>query len=154
MTPQKKPIEDEEMAEADANDHEDDNEKESEVGDDEDEEIIPEELSADEEDPPAKKNGNDESSPSSSRLLTEKVERRESSSLPPLLSRLGERKAEKLNYIGVSFGATPKLIRFWKKAGYLPVYLRQTMVRIFKKWFLCPGFNFHIDLLISQSVGV
>ncbi|KAL7054148.1 hypothetical protein AAHC03_026501 [Spirometra sp. Aus1] len=63
----------------------------------------------------------------SSKLLTEKVERRGSSSLPPLLSRLCERKPEKLNYIGVSFGATPKLIRFWKKAGYLPVYLRQTM---------------------------
>lgn len=63
-----------------------------------------------------------------SKLLTEKVERKGSTSLPPLLNRLSERPPEKLNYIGVSFGATPKLIRFWKKAGYLPVYLRQTMV--------------------------
>lgn len=79
--------------------------------------------------PPAKKlkkSVQSEEETSKSKLLTEKVERR--ASLPPLLSRLSEREPEKLNYIGVSFGATPKLLRFWKKAGYLPVYLRQTMV--------------------------
>ncbi|KAH9251136.1 hypothetical protein BASA81_011035 [Batrachochytrium salamandrivorans] len=31
-----------------------------------------------------------------------------------------------LDYIGVSFGVTPKLYKFWEKAGYLPLYLRQT----------------------------
>jgi N-acetyltransferase 10 len=40
--------------------------------------------------------------------------------------KLNERKAERLSYIGVSFGLTSDLLRFWKKIGYLPVYLRQT----------------------------
>ncbi|CAL8078289.1 unnamed protein product [Calicophoron daubneyi] len=60
-------------------------------------------------------------------LLTETIERRGPSSLPPLLSRLSERPPEELDYIGVSFGATPSLIRFWKRSGYLPVYLRQSL---------------------------
>lgn len=99
--------------------------------DEEEEEVIPDNLSdPEEETPPAKKakksQGGDEGS--TSQLLTEEVKRRAPSSLPPLLSRLSERQPEKLNYIGVSFGATPKLLRFWKRAGYLPVYLRQTMV--------------------------
>lgn len=46
--------------------------------------------------------------------------------LPPLLSKLTERPAERLEYLGVSFGLTSDLLRFWKKAGYVPVYLRQT----------------------------
>ncbi len=46
--------------------------------------------------------------------------------LPPLLMKLSERRAESLNYLGVSFGLTSDLLRFWKKIGYLPVYLRQT----------------------------
>ena len=46
--------------------------------------------------------------------------------LPPLLLKLSERKAEKLSYLGVSFGLTSDLLRFWKKLSYLPVYLRQT----------------------------
>ncbi|XP_071975176.1 RNA cytidine acetyltransferase [Engystomops pustulosus] len=46
--------------------------------------------------------------------------------LPPLLLRLSERPAEKLDYLGVSYGLTPKLLKFWKRAGYVPVYLRQT----------------------------
>ena len=31
--------------------------------------------------------------------------------LPPLLSKLGERPAEKLDYLGVSFGLTADLLR-------------------------------------------
>ena len=46
--------------------------------------------------------------------------------LPPLLSRLSESSPPKLDYMGVSFGATPELHRFWKRAGFTPVYLRQT----------------------------
>ncbi|XP_070553910.1 RNA cytidine acetyltransferase-like [Ptychodera flava] len=46
--------------------------------------------------------------------------------LPPLLSKLSERPAERLDYLGVSYGLTADLLRFWKRAGYLPVYLRQT----------------------------
>ncbi|XP_056137228.1 RNA cytidine acetyltransferase [Lampris incognitus] len=46
--------------------------------------------------------------------------------LPPLLLKLSERTAERLDYLGVSFGLTSQLLKFWKKAGYTPVYLRQT----------------------------
>ncbi|RNA32849.1 N-acetyltransferase 10 [Brachionus plicatilis] len=57
-------------------------------------------------------------------LLQEQIEPRKN--LPPLLLKLSERRAEKLSYIGVSFGLTSDLFRFWKKLGFLPVYLRQT----------------------------
>ncbi|XP_041725052.2 RNA cytidine acetyltransferase [Coregonus clupeaformis] len=46
--------------------------------------------------------------------------------LPPLLLKLSERRAERLEYLGVSYGLTPPLLKFWKKAGFVPVYLRQT----------------------------
>lgn len=46
--------------------------------------------------------------------------------LPPLLMKLSERKAEHLDYLGVSFGLTSGLLKFWKKSGFVPVYLRQT----------------------------
>ena len=39
---------------------------------------------------------------------------------------LGERKAEQLQYLGASFGLTQPLLNFWRRAGYQPVYLRQT----------------------------
>ncbi|CAH1973722.1 unnamed protein product [Acanthoscelides obtectus] len=57
-------------------------------------------------------------------LLEESLEPRKS--LPPLLLKLSERPPEKLDYIGVSFGLTEGLLKFWKRAGYVPVYLRQT----------------------------
>ncbi|KAL3316606.1 N-acetyltransferase 10, partial [Cichlidogyrus casuarinus] len=60
-------------------------------------------------------------------ILTEKFLAKKTESLPPLLSRLSERPAEKLHYLGVAFGATPSLIRFWKRAAYIPVYLRQSV---------------------------
>lgn len=50
--------------------------------------------------------------------------------LKPLLEELSERKAENLDYLGVSFGLTSELYRFWKKSGFAPVYLRQTSVSI------------------------
>lgn len=43
-----------------------------------------------------------------------------------LIEKLTERQPEALNYLGVSYGLTIQLHRFWKKAGYAPVYLRQT----------------------------
>uniref|UniRef100_A0A8C5ZBN0 RNA cytidine acetyltransferase n=1 Tax=Marmota marmota marmota TaxID=9994 RepID=A0A8C5ZBN0_MARMA len=46
--------------------------------------------------------------------------------LPPLLLKLNERTAERLDYLGVSYGLTPRLLKFWKRAGFVPVYLRQT----------------------------
>lgn len=57
-------------------------------------------------------------------LLEERIEPRKN--MPPLLLKLNERKPELLAYMGVSFGLTSDLLRFWKKIGYLPVYLRQT----------------------------
>ncbi len=51
------------------------------------------------------------------------------SKLPPLLSKLSERPPETVDYVGVAYGLTTQLYRFWKRAGFLPVYLRQTPVR-------------------------
>lgn len=57
-------------------------------------------------------------------LLEEVVSPR--TDLPPLLLKLNERTAERLDYLGVSYGLTPQLLKFWKKAGFVPAYLRQT----------------------------
>ncbi|CAK9290520.1 unnamed protein product [Gordionus sp. m RMFG-2023] len=46
--------------------------------------------------------------------------------LPPLLSKLSECDPIKLDYMGVSYGLTSDLLRFWKRTGFVPVYLRQT----------------------------
>jgi N-acetyltransferase 10 len=44
----------------------------------------------------------------------------------PLLWRLVERRAAPLDYIGVSFGLSHGLYRFWNRLGLLPVYIRLT----------------------------
>ncbi|KAF8677662.1 RNA cytidine acetyltransferase 1 [Rhizoctonia solani] len=59
-------------------------------------------------------------------LLTDKVAVRSATQMPPLLQRLSQRKPEVLDYVGVSYGLSPQLLRFWKRAGYCPLYLRQT----------------------------
>ncbi|KIM44748.1 hypothetical protein M413DRAFT_442705 [Hebeloma cylindrosporum] len=59
-------------------------------------------------------------------LLSETPTVRAPSAMPPLLQRLTERKPENLDYLGVSYGLTSSLLRFWKRAGYIPLYLRQT----------------------------
>ena len=46
--------------------------------------------------------------------------------MPPLLQRLTERQPESLDYLGVSYCLTPQLLRFWKRAGFVPLYVRQT----------------------------
>lgn len=77
-------------------------------------------------------------------LLEEQIAPR--TNLPPLLERLNERRAENLDYLGtifiriidyfqyildysihlgVSFGLTPELLKFWKKCSFVPVYCRQ-----------------------------
>lgn len=63
---------------------------------------------------------------SSTDLLTDNPTIRAPSAMPPLLQRLTERKPESLDYLGVSYGITPQLLRFWKRAGYVPLYVRQT----------------------------
>lgn len=59
-------------------------------------------------------------------LLTETPSVRSPSSMPPLLQSLSERKPESLDYLGVSYGLTSQLLKFWKRAGYVPLYIRQT----------------------------
>jgi N-acetyltransferase 10 len=50
---------------------------------------------------------------------------RDAAKMPPLLQRLSERKPEHLDYLGVSFGLTKDLLRFWKRAGYTPLFASQ-----------------------------
>ncbi|PXF44521.1 RNA cytidine acetyltransferase [Gracilariopsis chorda] len=57
-------------------------------------------------------------------LLKETIGPREN--IPPLLLRLSERPAERLDYLGVSFGLTHPLYNFWSKQGFLPLYIRLT----------------------------
>ncbi|EIW59415.1 DUF699-domain-containing protein [Trametes versicolor FP-101664 SS1] len=59
-------------------------------------------------------------------LLHDEPKVRSANAMQPLLQRLTERKPETLDYLGVSYGLTPPLLRFWKRAGYIPLYLRQT----------------------------
>lgn len=54
-------------------------------------------------------------------LLEEKIQPR--SDLPPLFVRLHERRPEKLHYIGVSFGLTLDLFRFWRKHNFSPFFI-------------------------------
>ncbi|KAG2483803.1 hypothetical protein HYH03_017326 [Edaphochlamys debaryana] len=57
-------------------------------------------------------------------LLTERLAPRKG--LPPLLVALADRRPERLHYLGVSYGLTQQLYSFWRKAGYEPLYLRQS----------------------------
>ena len=47
----------------------------------------------------------------SSNLLTDNPTVRSVTAMPPLLQRLTERKPETLDYLGVSYGLTPQLLR-------------------------------------------
>ncbi|KAL9107616.1 MAG: hypothetical protein Q9227_007519 [Pyrenula ochraceoflavens] len=61
-----------------------------------------------------------------STLLEDNIHVRDIRSMPPLFEKLNERKPDELDYIGVSFGLTAQLHKFWKRARFSPVYLRQT----------------------------
>ena len=63
---------------------------------------------------------------SKSNLLSDNIKVRDINSMPPLFSKLSERTPQALDYVGVSFGLTPALHKFWKRASFVPVYLRQT----------------------------
>ncbi|KAG1346399.1 putative RNA cytidine acetyltransferase 1 [Cocos nucifera] len=54
-------------------------------------------------------------------LLEENIKPR--ANLPPLLVHLHERRPEKLHYLGVSFGLTRDLFRFWRKHNFYPFYI-------------------------------
>ncbi|CDW54381.1 tRNA bind 2 and DUF1726 and Helicase RecD and GNA T acetyltr 2 domain containing protein [Trichuris trichiura] len=57
-------------------------------------------------------------------LLEEKIAPRKD--LPPLLAKLSERRAERLDWLGVCYGLTPELQKFWARKNFVPVYIRQT----------------------------
>ncbi|CAK7200817.1 N-acetyltransferase 10 [Sporothrix eucalyptigena] len=59
-------------------------------------------------------------------LEDDDVKVRDIQSMPPLFSRLSESRPPALDYIGVSYGLTGELLKFWKRASFAPVYLRQT----------------------------
>ncbi|WWC88412.1 uncharacterized protein L201_003323 [Kwoniella dendrophila CBS 6074] len=58
-------------------------------------------------------------------LQNDSVSIRDAAKMPPLLQRLSEKKPEQLDYLGVSFGLTKDLLRFWKRAGFIPLYASQ-----------------------------
>ncbi|KUJ24104.1 DUF699-domain-containing protein [Mollisia scopiformis] len=59
-------------------------------------------------------------------LLDDDIKIRDIRKLPPLFAKLSERRPDSLDYVGVSYGLTKPLHRFWQKASFAPVYLRQT----------------------------
>ncbi|KAK3376713.1 GNAT acetyltransferase 2-domain-containing protein [Lasiosphaeria ovina] len=58
--------------------------------------------------------------------LFDDIKVRDMNELPPLFSKLAERRPQRLDYVGVSYGLTQPLHKFWKRASFAPVYLRQT----------------------------
>ncbi|CZS99033.1 related to A.ambisexualis antheridiol steroid receptor [Rhynchosporium agropyri] len=61
-----------------------------------------------------------------SSLLDDNIKVRDFKKMPPLFSKLSERRPEKLDYVGVSYGLTKPLLKFWGQAAFAPLYLRQT----------------------------
>ena len=61
-----------------------------------------------------------------SNLLDDTIHVRDIRTMPPLFSKLAERRPDSLDYLGVSYGLTAQLHKFWKRSGFSPVYLRQT----------------------------
>jgi len=59
-------------------------------------------------------------------LLDDDIKVRDIRKMPPLFSKLSERRPDSLDYVGVSYGLTQPLHKFWKRASFIPVYLRQT----------------------------
>jgi N-acetyltransferase 10 len=43
----------------------------------------------------------------------------------PLLKHISEVPVTPVDYLGVSFGVTQQLFNFWKRAGFVPLYVRQ-----------------------------
>ncbi|KAL1879264.1 N-acetyltransferase 10 [Diaporthe australafricana] len=59
-------------------------------------------------------------------LLDDNIKIRDQTKMPPLFSVLSQRKPVELDYVGVSYGLTKPLHKFWKRSSFAPVYLRQT----------------------------
>ena len=65
-----------------------------------------------------------ESEAGSEDLLNEQLKPK--AKLPPLLTPVADRPAERLHWLGVSYGLTSQLLNFWSKKGFKVCYLRQT----------------------------
>lgn len=50
----------------------------------------------------------------------------ESGATSSLLTSVSQRRPERLDYLGVCYGLTGELFRFWKRLNFVPVYIRQT----------------------------
>ena len=61
-----------------------------------------------------------------SSLLQDNIKVRDIRAMPPLFARLSEKRPPQLDYIGVSYGLTASLHKFWKRLSFSPVYIRQT----------------------------
>lgn len=59
-------------------------------------------------------------------LLNDDIKIRDIRKMPPLFSKMSEQRPDNLDYVGVSYGLTQPLHKFWKRASFVPVYLRQT----------------------------
>lgn len=60
-------------------------------------------------------------------LLLLKEQLRPRKNPPPLLQELSNRPlSHAIDYLGVSYGLSGDLLKFWKKNQFLPIYLRQT----------------------------
>ncbi|KAG7027109.1 RNA cytidine acetyltransferase 2 [Cucurbita argyrosperma subsp. argyrosperma] len=66
-------------------------------------------------------------------LLEESIKPR--TDLPPLLVSLRERRPEKLHYLGVSFGLTLDLFRFWRRHKFAPFYIGQIPVELDSRFY-------------------
>lgn len=66
----------------------------------------------------------------SASLQTDNIKVRDPKTLPPLLLRMSEKRPIALDYLGVSYGLTNNLHKFWKREGFAPVYLRQTATEL------------------------
>ncbi|KAH8157659.1 hypothetical protein CIB48_g10585 [Xylaria polymorpha] len=58
--------------------------------------------------------------------LKDEITVRDIATLPPLFSKLSECRPSAIEYIGVSYGLTQPLHKFWRINKFSPVYLRQT----------------------------
>lgn len=58
--------------------------------------------------------------------LNDEIKPRKEEKLPPLFVNLAHKSPYYLHYLGVSYGLTQQLHKFWRHGGYIPVYLRQT----------------------------
>lgn len=70
-----------------------------------------------------------ENAPNLSSILLPKPEPSNSNEKPklmPILKKLTEVRSPVLDYLGVSFGLTGELFRFWAKNGFECLYIRQT----------------------------